>query len=100
MRIRSHLLLLALGVVLPVAAFSVYVTTLIVEREQQTFADGAIDRLRSTMNAIDAQVQGQISALKALGASRALENGDLPTFEGEALRVLRAQDPRAFNDRA
>jgi len=91
MRIRSHLLLLAFGVILPVAGFSGYQTALLVEREQQTFAQGSIERLRSTMSAVDAQVQGQITALHALASLKALEKGDLPAYHEEALRVLRSQ---------
>ena len=60
MRIRSHLLLLAFGIIVPITAFSVFLTTLLVEREQRTFAEGAVERLRSTMTAVDAQVQGQV----------------------------------------
>src|SRR5215213_9879857 len=91
MRIRSHLLLLAFGVILPVAAFSVFLTARIVAQEQQTFAEGSIERLRSTMNAVDAQVQGQITVLDALASLRALENDDLEAFHAEALRVLSSQ---------
>ena len=90
MRIRSHLLLLAFGVILPVAAFSIYLTTLLVDKEQRTFADGAIERLRSTMTAIDAQVEGQISVLNALASVGALERDDLRAFGAEAARVLRS----------
>jgi hypothetical protein len=46
MRIRSHLPLLAFGVVLPVAAFALFPTTLLVEHEQRTFAEGSVERLR------------------------------------------------------
>src|SRR5688500_15198572 len=91
MRIRSHLLLLAFGVILPLAAFSVFLTTQLVDREQRTFAEGAIERLRSTMNAVDAQVQGQITALNALAALEELERGDFPAFRIEAARVLESQ---------
>ncbi|MRG91405.1 ATP-binding protein [Polyangium spumosum] len=91
MRIRSHLLLLAFGVILPVAGFSGYLTARLVEHEQQTFAQGSIERLRSTMSAVDAQVQGQITALHALGSLKALEEGDLEAYHEEAVRVLGSQ---------
>jgi signal transduction histidine kinase/ActR/RegA family two-component response regulator len=91
MRIRSHLLLLAFGVILPVAAFSIFLTALLVEKEQRTFADGAIERLRSTMTAIDAQVQGQIMALNALASVNELDRENLPGFAAEAARILRSQ---------
>lgn len=88
MRIRSHLLLLAFGIILPITAFSVFLTTVLVEREQRIFAEGSIERLRSTMNAIDAQVQGQITVLNAIASMRDLEEGNLAEFEAEAARVL------------
>lgn len=88
MRIRSHLLLLAFGAGLPLAVFSVYLTNRIVDREQQIFADGAIERLRSTMNAIDAQGLGQVSALSVLAASRSLDAPGLESFGGLAERLL------------
>ena len=91
MRIRSHLLLLAFGAVLPVAAFSVFLTTRLVDAEQRTFADGAIERLRSTMNAVDAQAQGQITVLNALASVEELARDDLRAFAGVAARVLRSQ---------
>ena len=91
MRIRSHLLLLAFGIIVPITAFSVFLTTLLVEREQRTFAEGAVERLRSTMTAVDAQVQGQVTALNALASLRALDSGDLKAFALEATRVLEGQ---------
>ena len=91
MRIRSHLLSLAFGIIVPITAFSVFLTTLLVEREQRTFAAGAIERLRSTMTAVDAQVQGQVTALNTLGSLRALDSDDLKAFAAEATRVLQAQ---------
>lgn len=91
MRIRSHLLLLAFGVILPVVAFSGYLTARLALREQHIFAQGSIERLRSTMSAIDAQVQGQITALHALASLRALETGDIASYHEEAVRVLHAQ---------
>lgn len=91
MRIRSHLLLFAFAVILPVAAFSVFLTALLVDGEQRTFAEGAIARMRSTMNAVDAQVQGQITALNALAALEELERDDLEAFRVEADRVLSSQ---------
>ena len=92
MQIRSHLLLLAFGAIVPVALFSIYISTLLVENEQRTFAEGSIERLRSTMSAIDAQAQGQMSALRVLASSPALDADDLDTFQAETARVLLSQE--------
>jgi type II secretory pathway component PulJ len=91
MRIRSHLLLLALGSVLPVLAFAVFVTALMVDREQRTFATAAIERLRGTMAAIDADIRGHETTLLALAGLGSLESGNLDAFRADMQRVLVTQ---------
>jgi signal transduction histidine kinase/ActR/RegA family two-component response regulator len=91
MRIRSHLLLLALGSVLPVLAFAVFVTALMVDREQRTFATAAIERLRGTMAAIDADIRGHETTLLAQAGLGSLESGNLDAFRADMQRVLVTQ---------
>jgi len=91
MRIRSHLLVLALGSVLPVLAFAVFVTALMVEREQRTFATATIERLRSTMATIDADILGHEATLRALAGLRSLEAGDINAFRADLRRLLPTQ---------
>src|SRR5688500_20353420 len=55
-----------------------------------------MDRTRAMMTAVDAELRGSITALYALGASRALDNEDLASFREQAVRVLASQ-PGWFN---
>ncbi|TMG99368.1 MAG: response regulator [Betaproteobacteria bacterium] len=89
--IRSHLLLLASGAVLPVLVFAVVVSVILVEQERRTFERGAIERARAMMSAVDASLRGSLSTLQALAASRALAAGDLGGFRESALRLLPTQ---------
>ena len=91
MRIRSHLLLLALGVIVPVLSFALVLATITVRQEQAVFAEGAVARLRATMTATDVQVEGHITSLEAVAASSLLEEGNFRRFHAEMARVLHAQ---------
>ncbi|HYT98549.1 MAG TPA: ATP-binding protein [Casimicrobiaceae bacterium] len=91
MTIRSRLLLLASGAVLPVLIFAVLVSVILVLQEQRTFERGAIERGRAMMSAVDASLRGSLSMLQALTASRALASGDLAGFHESAARLLATQ---------
>src|SRR5438067_3391907 len=89
--IRSHLLLLAGCAALPIMVFAVLISIFLVEQEQRTVERGAIERARAMMSAIDADLRGSLSTLKALGASRALAADDLAGFHESAVRLLATQ---------
>ena len=91
MTIRSRLLLLASGAVLPVLIFAILVSVILVLQEQRTFERGAIERARAMMSAVDASLRGSQSTLQALAASRALAAGDLEGFRESAVRLLATQ---------
>jgi len=91
MRIRSHLLLLAAGAMLPVLAFAVLVSVVLVRQDIATVQRGARDQARAMMTGVDAVLVGQVTSIKALAASLALAADDLRTFHGQALRVLGTQ---------
>ena len=91
MTIRSHLLLLAIGVVLPVLAFAIFVSVVLVEQDRSTVERAAMDRARAMMTAVDAELRGSITTVLAIGASPALQTNDLATFHAEAERVLTTQ---------
>jgi len=88
MKLRTHLLFLALATLLPVLVFAAYVATQLVERERDTFRRGAADRTRAILTAVDLQINGTISSLESLALSRALDIGDLRSFDTIAGRVL------------
>ena len=91
MKIRSHLLLLAAGAMIPLIAFAVLVSVVLLERDRATVQRAASDRARAMMTAVDAELRGSVATLEAVGASAALAAGDLRTFHGEASRVLGSQ---------
>ncbi|HET8875653.1 MAG TPA: ATP-binding protein [Casimicrobiaceae bacterium] len=91
MTIRSHLLLLAIGVVLPVLAFAIFVSVVLVEQDRSTVERAAMDRARAMMTAVDAELRGSITTVLAIGASPALQTNDLAAFHAEARRVLATQ---------
>ena len=91
MRLRSHLFVLSLAAVLPIVAFSTVISTILVERERETFRRSAMERTRALMTAVDAELRGSIATLLALATSRNLERADLAAFHEEASRVLAAQ---------
>ena len=89
--IRSHLLLLAMAAFLPVLAFGAAASLLLVKHDQETQRNGALDRTRAMMTAVDAELRGSIAALQAITAFQALHRGDLPAFHAAARRALATQ---------
>ncbi|MDQ3026788.1 MAG: ATP-binding protein [Pseudomonadota bacterium] len=91
MKLRSHLLLLAISAVLPFVVFAATIATLLVERERQTFLNSAMERTRALMTAVDSELRGTISTLGAVATSRSLRVGDLAAFHAEIVAVLASQ---------
>ncbi len=91
MKLRSHLLMLVAGAMLPVLALTAFLAVLLVEHEKETFRRGAMDRNRTFMTAIDSELHGHIRSLEALAAAPALARGDLKLFYDAARRVLQSQ---------
>ena len=91
MKLRSHLLLLAISAVLPFVVFAATVATLLVEHERQTFLHSAMERTRALMTAVDSELRGSISTLGAIATSRPLRAGDLAAFHAEIVAVLASQ---------
>ncbi|HLX27442.1 MAG TPA: ATP-binding protein [Casimicrobiaceae bacterium] len=91
MTIRAHLLLLAIGAALPVLAFALVLSAVLVEQDRRTFERGATDRARAMMTAVDAELRGSIATVLAITASPALQANDLASFHDEAARLLVTQ---------
>ena len=91
MTIRSHLMLLGIGAVLPVLAFAIFVSVMLVEQDRITLERGAIDRARAMMSAVDTALQGSVTSLNTITASPALHANDLVAFHAELVRVLATQ---------
>ena len=89
--LRSKLLLLAAGSVLPVLVLTSVLGWMLLEHQRDSFRRAAQDRNRMFITALEAQMGGHITTLRALAASAALQSGDLRTFDAEARRVLPTQ---------
>ena len=90
MRPRNDLMLLVLATALPLLAFALLASALLVWQEQDNYVTAVKDRNRAFMSAVDAQLKGTIGALEALGASGALHDGDLARFHAASQDVLAA----------
>jgi signal transduction histidine kinase/ActR/RegA family two-component response regulator len=85
--IGNHLLLLALGALLPVLLFAAGLAVVQAREERQTFERGMHDRVIGITSAIDAEVRATVAVLRTLAESQVLAEGDLQRFHGQALRV-------------
>lgn len=92
MRIRSHLIILVLGATLPVLAFCAVVTVVFWRQQRLAFEQRFLERVRALSVALDAELDGDLSTLKALAQSYYLVAGDLKGFYDQAMRV-RAEKP-------
>ncbi len=88
---RSHLVTLTLITLLPMIAFAVVASVLFAQRERATFQRGASERTLALLTAVDAELEGSITALEVLATSGYLSVDDLKAFHAEAARVLRSQ---------
>ena len=91
MKLRSHLLWLTLAILLPMVIFGVSATTLIARRERAVFQRGAQERTLAVRTALDIELAGHLTSLRALASSETLAMGDLRAFYDEAARILTSQ---------
>ena len=83
--IRSHLLLLVLGVLLPALGFSGFVMWRFAVAEQARLEGRAVELARETSASIDRAFVDLISEARVLASSDALGRGDLEEFHGQML---------------
>ncbi|HEX6296521.1 MAG TPA: ATP-binding protein [Burkholderiales bacterium] len=91
MKLRSHLLVLTLGTLLPMVVFALIALGLLAERERALFERGAKERTLAVLTAIDGELGNSMTTLQALAASRHLDEGELREFHRDAMRVLPTQ---------
>ncbi len=89
--LRSRLLLLTLGSMVPLVVLIVLLAAVLFEREENLARDGALARMRATASAVDAVLSGHLSLLQSLGSSEALERPDLAAFKHAAARIREGQ---------
>ena len=84
MKIRTQLLLMAAAILIPVIVASGLALQKIRDDGRQTALSGLSETARSTALMVDREVQGSLSALKALGSSPNLDNRDFKAFYSQA----------------
>ncbi len=91
MKLRSHLLVLTAGTLLPMILFTVVAAGVLARRERITFERGAMDSTRALLTAVDTEVRSSLRTVEAIATSRYLDTGDLRAFHGEIVRRLASQ---------
>jgi len=85
--IGNHLLLLAIGSLLPVVLFAAGLAVVQARQERQTFERGMHDRVVAITSAIDAELRATVAALRTLAQSQVLADGELERFHSLVLRI-------------
>jgi len=91
MKLRSHLILLAFGTIVPVAVFATAAAAWLVDKERETVLAGAGQRAQTLLTAIEAELRGHLATLDGLAAPPSLEDGDVPYFRRAISNVLASQ---------
>jgi len=91
MRLRSHLITLMIGTLLPMVVFAMVGAYWLTERERAIVERGATERARAVLTALDSELRGSITTLEALAALRQVGSGNLKAVHGELVRALASQ---------
>jgi signal transduction histidine kinase/ActR/RegA family two-component response regulator len=89
--LRSHLVVLTLGTLLPMLALVIVATIVVADRERTIIERGALERTRALLTAIDEKLLGQVASLRVLSESASLDSGDLGQFYEVVARSLPTQ---------
>ena len=96
MRIRTLLVLMAVAILLPVVLAAGIALDQIREGEREAALRGLRETARATSLIVDREVQGSLSALKALAQSPSLRQGDLEAFHAQAAALNQLPDVWTF----
>jgi signal transduction histidine kinase len=91
MKLRSHLIVLMVGTLLPMVVFAIAGALWLIERERSTFERGATERVRAVITAVDSELRASVATLYALAAVRQISTGDLHSVHTELVRALASQ---------
>lgn len=89
--LRTYLLTLTAGAVVPVLCFAAYLTIGLSRTQQEAVERGLIDTVAALASGVDRELASNITTLEALAASQYLDHGDYGAFLREAQRVLVSQ---------
>ncbi|WP_257452856.1 ATP-binding protein [Archangium lipolyticum] len=91
LRLRWHLVRLALGTLIPVVAFAAVVVFQLARAEREAVELRVLRSARALASAFEREMSGSIRTLQALAESDRLDRGELEAFLEESTRVLRTQ---------
>ncbi len=91
MKLRTCLVLLVLGALLPLLAFATIMVVLYERHEVAAVGDGLRDMARAVSVDVDRELASSTTTLSALAASEYLDAGDLADFHRFSVRVLGSQ---------
>ena len=91
MRLRWSLVSVVLATAVPLVAFAVLVSTILVRHDRDNYMDAIKDRNRAFVSAMDALLVGEIKALQMLTTSRNLAHDDLRGFHDELVASVATQ---------
>ena len=89
--LRACLVALVMAVVLPLVAFALMQAVRDARLQRRSIESGLLSTARAIAVAVEQELQGSVSALIALAATRELEAGDLVAFYDEARHVRDVQ---------
>ena len=89
--LRTYLLTLTAGAVVPGLCFAAYLTLGLSRTQQEAVERGLIDTAAALASGVDRELASSITSLEALAASQYLNHGDYGGFVREAQRVLESQ---------
>ena len=92
MRIRTHLVLMAAAILLPVVLAGGIALDRIREGERQSALRGLRETVRATALLVDREAQGALSALRVLASSQHFETQDLRRFHARASALNQPPD--------
>jgi signal transduction histidine kinase/CheY-like chemotaxis protein len=96
MRLRAHLVILVLAVLVPMIVFAATVVAMFGRQQRADVERGAVETARAMINTVDEALDASIAVLEALATSRTLDDADLRAFYVEARRVVQSR-PEWFN---
>src|SRR5438445_13557562 len=77
MKIRTHLVILVLGAVLPLLVFSAAMTAIFWRAQRRAFEQQFLERVRAMSIALDSELERYLGLLGILGKSPYLQAGEL-----------------------
>ena len=84
LKIRTHLVLMAVAILLPVVVFSTVALQMLRDGEREAALRGLQETARATALTVDRELASSVTALELLARSPHLESGDLQAFYKQA----------------